>query len=91
MENYNIPIRQTDWQVQSVYTVRDKNWKPSSCILSLTTPWYKYLKRLSLPFHQLQTLLGCQIDCDDPERSVQNQWLRISETVVAIDDNDVVI
>lgn len=91
MPTYQVPVRTTDWQVQSVYTIRDRNGKPVSCILSLTRPGFNYMKKVTLMFDQLQKILGCIVDVDDPSATVRSQWLRISETVVAIDDNEAVI
>lgn len=88
--NYSVPIRTQDWMIQSVYTTRDSRWKPVSLLLRMTSPWIKFEKKLFLGFSEVQNLFGFMIDWDDPEQSLKNQWLRIVESAVVIDDLDAV-
>lgn len=88
--NYSVPIRTQDWMIQSVYTTRDSCWKPVNLLLRMTSPWIKFEKKLFLGFSEVQNLFGFMIDWDDPEQSLKNQWLRIVESAVVIDDLDAV-
>lgn len=56
----------------------------------MTSPGTQFEKKLFLGFAQVQNLVGFIIDCDDPEQSLRNQWLRIVESAVVIDDLEAV-
>lgn len=59
-------------------------------VLRLTSPGVEFEKKLFLGFSEVQNLVGFSIDCDDPEQSLKNLWLRIVESAVVIDDLDAV-
>lgn len=84
--NYAVPIRTVDWEIQSVYTTRNKDWKPVNCVIRMTTPGYDYEKKLYLGFAEIQSLVPFMIDVEDPEVSLKHLCLRIVESAVVIDD-----
>ena len=86
MNNDSISVKTQDWMIQSVYTTRNSEWQPVNCLLRMTSPGCQYEKKLFLAFSKIQNIVPFVVDCNDPEESLKNCWLRVVENVVLIDD-----
>ena len=77
-------IKTVYWKVSDVYVIRENRGYPSKIILSLSTEWFDYRKKMSLSIEEVQDLFWFVLDLNNSKKWLIWSMIKINEIAKVI-------